>query len=128
VRGDVTNPRFRDLQSGVALGSNIEQGVKFVIQRAGDDRPLDVTVVPDVQGLAPMIGITSPRTTTLGAPPGSRAGGGEQSDRAPRSPVAGGWGRAGRVLRCVAGPWFPRAGGALVMSLWGENALGVAAF
>ena len=31
--GDIENPRFRDLQQRVALGDNLDKGVKFVVRR-----------------------------------------------------------------------------------------------
>ncbi len=67
--GDIDNPRFRDLQNRVALGDNIDKGVKFVVRRAGVAEPLDFTIFPDPTGLAPRIGILSASTTTLAKPP-----------------------------------------------------------
>jgi len=67
--GDVENPRFKDLQSSVALGSNLQDGVKFTIRRPGVAEPMPFTIFPDLTGLAPRIGIISASTTTLAKPP-----------------------------------------------------------
>lgn len=68
--GDIHNPRFKDLQSRVLLGDNLDQGVKFVVERPGQSKPIDFTLIPDRNKLlAPMIGIGNATTTTLGDPP-----------------------------------------------------------
>ncbi|MBI2825051.1 MAG: site-2 protease family protein [Planctomycetia bacterium] len=67
--GNVRNPRFRDLKSGVVLGNNIEQGVPFVVRREGQPDLLHFTIVPEKIGLAPRVGIGVPETTTLADPP-----------------------------------------------------------
>ncbi len=73
--GDVKHPMFRDLQRDVNLGDNLDQGVKFVIERPGVEEPLTFNVVPDraPDRLAPMIGIAGPRTRELSQPPVSPA-------------------------------------------------------
>jgi regulator of sigma E protease len=67
--GDIENPRFRDLQQRVALGDNLDEGVKFVVERDGASEPLEFTIYPDPTGLAPRIGILSASTTQLAKPP-----------------------------------------------------------
>ena len=57
--GEVKNPRFRDLQTGVSLG-NLENGIPFVIQRPGQDEPIKVTLRPDTSLGVPLIGIVGP--------------------------------------------------------------------
>ncbi len=73
--GEVKHPMFRDLQRDVNLGDNLESGVKFVVQRPGTKEPLTFKVTPDrgPDRLAPMIGITGPRTRELAKPPVSPA-------------------------------------------------------
>lgn len=63
--GHVKNPRFRDLQTGVVLGDNLEEGVPFVVERPGVAEPLTLRIVPDRSLGAPVIGITSSSTTQL---------------------------------------------------------------
>ena len=67
--GDIENPRFRDLQQRVALGDNLDKGVKFVVERDGSSEPIEFTIYPDPTGLAPRIGIPSASTTQLAKPP-----------------------------------------------------------
>ena len=67
--GDIENPRFRDLQQRVALGDNLDKGVKFVVERDGSSEPIEFTIYPDPTGLAPRIGILSASTTQLAKPP-----------------------------------------------------------
>ena len=67
--GDLKNPRFRDLQQGVLLGSSRDHGVKFVIQRPGVKEPFTRNILPDFSRGAPMIGVTSPSSTILRTPP-----------------------------------------------------------
>ncbi|HVU87046.1 MAG TPA: site-2 protease family protein [Pirellulales bacterium] len=67
--GDIENPRFRNLQQRVALGDNLDKGVKFVVEREGASEPLEFTIYPDPTGLAPRIGIFSASTTQLAKPP-----------------------------------------------------------
>ena len=63
--GDLKNPRFRDLQSRVALG-NMEQGVPMMIKRQGYDEPLSMMLRPEHgKGLVPTIGVASPLTLIL---------------------------------------------------------------
>lgn len=73
--GEVKHPMFRDLQRDVNLGDNLESGVKFVVERPGTKEPLTFKVTPDrgPDRLAPMIGITGPRTRELSTPPVSPA-------------------------------------------------------
>ncbi|MEX0714891.1 MAG: site-2 protease family protein, partial [Pirellulales bacterium] len=66
---DIKNPRFRDLQASVMLGDNLDQGVRFVVERKGAEEPLEFVVVPDRNRLAPMIGMKSAHTTQLDKPP-----------------------------------------------------------
>lgn len=67
--GDVKNPVFRDLQTGVALGDNIDEGVDFVVQRPGIDDLLTFKVVPRRRKLIPQIGMSNGWTNQLAAPP-----------------------------------------------------------
>ena len=70
--GNVKNPVFRDLQTGVALGDNIDEGVDFVIKRPGVDEPLKLKVYPRRRKLLPQIGMTNAHTNTLAARPSKR--------------------------------------------------------
>src|SRR6185437_6749490 len=79
--GDVKNPMFRDLQRGIHFGDNLDQGVEFVVERPGVEKPIELTVFPDTGGpgrLAPMIGIGNGVERELSKPPVS-----------PYSPLAG---------------------------------------
>lgn len=67
--GDVENPLFRDLQSGVALGDDIDEGVRFVVERPGVAKRVEFNLVPDRTRLAPMIGMFAASTTQLTTPP-----------------------------------------------------------
>ena len=71
--GEVENPRFRDLRSGVILG-DVEQGVPLVIRRPGREELLSLTIHPDRIGLAPTIGVTSPVALELDEAYPTRAG------------------------------------------------------
>lgn len=68
--------RFEDLRRSVSLG-DIDQGVPMTIERPGAKEAIAVRIEPDRKGLAPTIGITNPRKTSLGEPvaamPGSVA-------------------------------------------------------
>jgi regulator of sigma E protease len=64
--GDLQNPRFRDLQSGVILSGG---KVKFVVQEPGSKETHTVYIVPDQIRGAPTIGVTSPLTTKLSPKP-----------------------------------------------------------
>jgi regulator of sigma E protease len=64
--GDVKNPVFRDLQTGVALGDNIDKGVEFVVKRPGVDEPLHLKVYPRRRKLVPLIGMTNGDTCEIG--------------------------------------------------------------
>ncbi|MGH6991675.1 MAG: PDZ domain-containing protein, partial [Stellaceae bacterium] len=57
--GDVKNPVFRDLQTGVALGDHIDEGVDFVVQRAGVEEPLKLKIFPRRRKLLPQIGMSN---------------------------------------------------------------------
>lgn len=61
--GDVENPRYRDLQSGVVLG-DLENGVHMTIDRAGQP-PFSVVLKPDADTNIPMIGVLSPLSLKL---------------------------------------------------------------
>ena len=70
--GDQKNPLFRDLQRGVNLGDDLHKGVKFVVDRPGVEKPLELTVFPERRGagrLAPMIGIGNGNERELYSPP-----------------------------------------------------------
>ena len=58
--------RFRDLRTAVML-ANLDEGVNFLIERAGVDKPFLVNVKPDPDKnrMRPTIGVTPPETTTL---------------------------------------------------------------
>jgi len=63
--GDRLNPRFRHLQSGIALG-DLENGVRLKIERTGHDEPMTLTLLPEEgKGRVPTIGIRSPSTPTI---------------------------------------------------------------
>src|SRR5262249_45219412 len=64
--GDVKNPVFRDLQTGVALGDNIEDGVDFVVQRPGVDELLKLKIYPRRRKLIPLIGMSNGHTNQVG--------------------------------------------------------------
>jgi regulator of sigma E protease len=71
--------KFRDMQEAVRLSDNVQRGIPIVVHRPGLQEPKTFTVKPDSSGLLPMIGISSPWTTSLqkkGLPctPGSAAG------------------------------------------------------
>jgi regulator of sigma E protease len=63
--GEVKNPVFRDLQTGVALGDNIEDGVDFVVRRPGVDEPLEFKIFPRRRKLIPLIGMTNGHTNQV---------------------------------------------------------------
>ncbi|HWB07783.1 MAG TPA: site-2 protease family protein [Pirellulales bacterium] len=63
--GDVKNPVFRDLQTGVALGDNIEDGVDFVVRRPGVEEPLSLKIFPKRRKLIPLIGMTNGHTNQV---------------------------------------------------------------
>lgn len=67
--GDLRNPRFRDLQSSVVLGDDLDEGVPFIVDRPGVDEHLSLRIVPDRKRGAPTIGAASAGTTTLRNPP-----------------------------------------------------------
>ena len=67
--GDRENPRFRDLQSRVVLGDNLENGVKFYVSRPGDSDTELFTLYPVKTGLAPRVGVVSASITSLATPP-----------------------------------------------------------
>lgn len=64
---DIKNPRFRDLQTNVALGDHLEKGVDFKIRR--DGKTLNINLKPDTDGRHPTIGVTPEHTATLANPP-----------------------------------------------------------
>ncbi|MGH8165219.1 MAG: site-2 protease family protein, partial [Rhodanobacteraceae bacterium] len=70
--GDVKKPVFRDLQTGVALGDNIDEGVDFVVRRPGVEELLRFKVFPRRRKLLPQIGMTNAHTNTLAAAPVKR--------------------------------------------------------
>jgi regulator of sigma E protease len=57
---------FKELQKKVTLG-DLSQGVAFTVRRPGEDRDLDVTLRPDTDGGAPMVGLSGPLSLTLPA-------------------------------------------------------------
>jgi regulator of sigma E protease len=63
---DIKNPRFRDLQTNVALGDHLEKGVDFTIRR--DGKTLNINLKPDTDGRHPTIGVTPEHTATLRDP------------------------------------------------------------
>lgn len=70
--GDKQNPMFRDLQRGIHLGDDLEQGVKVVVDRPGVEKPLELKVYPEGRGagrLAPIIGIGNGSERELFSPP-----------------------------------------------------------
>jgi len=68
---DVMKPRFRDLQKGVILGNRLEDGVQFIVRRAGEEKPIDLMIYPvrPKKGLAPRIGVGPSETTIFDDPP-----------------------------------------------------------
>ncbi|REK15607.1 MAG: PDZ domain-containing protein [Planctomycetota bacterium] len=81
--------RFRDLMSAVALG-DMNEGVDFLIEREGVEKPFLVNIKPDIQDgrLVPMIGVASPHVPTLksnpmvlGATPAAETGKFEPGDK-----------------------------------------------
>ncbi len=56
--GNVVNPRFDDLRTGVTLG-DVDKGIPFTIDRAANDKPEDIMLFPDSSLGLPMIGIIS---------------------------------------------------------------------
>ncbi|HEV3340803.1 MAG TPA: site-2 protease family protein [Pirellulales bacterium] len=101
--GDVKNPVFRDLQTGVALGDNIDEGVDFVVRRPGVDEPLKFKIFPRRRKLIPLIGMTNGHTNQVAlvlpgtfstAKPESNAAGLKAGDRVVAvngTKVAEGW-------------------------------------
>jgi regulator of sigma E protease len=67
--GNVVNPRFDELRTGVTLG-DVEKGIPFTIGRARDNKPEDIMLYPDSSLGVPMIGITSARESQLIGLPG----------------------------------------------------------
>lgn len=65
----VNNPVFHDLQTGIALGDNLEQGVEFDVRRRGSDQTETLVLVPEVRGRRPMIGMQPNTDRILGKPP-----------------------------------------------------------
>jgi regulator of sigma E protease len=70
--GEVKNPVFRDLQTGVALGDNIDEGVDFVVKRPQQEELLKFKVFPRKRKLIPQIGMGNGWTNRLAAPPVKR--------------------------------------------------------
>jgi len=56
---------FRELRTGISLGDNLANGVTLSVRRPGVSEPFQVTVVPDVTGNMPTIGVRYPETTRL---------------------------------------------------------------
>ncbi|MGL4514644.1 MAG: site-2 protease family protein [Lacipirellulaceae bacterium] len=57
----LTDPSYKQLQEGVLLGDT-DKGVSLVVERAGSE-PRTLTILPDLDGPLPMIGVTpSPST------------------------------------------------------------------
>lgn len=65
----VKNPVFHDLQTGIALGDNLEQGVEFDVRRHGSDKTETIVLVPEVRGRRPTIGMHPNTNCVLGKPP-----------------------------------------------------------
>lgn len=65
----VKNPVFHDLQTGIALGDNLEQGVEFEVRRRDSDQTETLVLVPAVHGRRPMIGMQPNTARILGKPP-----------------------------------------------------------
>ncbi len=59
--GNVVNPRFDDLRTGVTLG-DVDKGIPFTIDRAATDKPEDIMLFPDSSLGLPMIGIIRRKT------------------------------------------------------------------
>jgi regulator of sigma E protease len=70
--GNVNNPRFDDLRTGVTLG-DVEKGIPFTIDRAADSKSEDIKLFPDSSLGLPMIGITSAQDAQLIDRPGFHA-------------------------------------------------------
>lgn len=66
--GSEKNPIFRDVQMGVPLADDIEQGVDFVVRRAGHDEPITINLVPEKKGLIHQVGMRSAHTRRLAEP------------------------------------------------------------
>lgn len=74
--------RFRDMQEAVSLADDGGEGVPIVVERPGTSRPIALSVQRDKQRGVPMIGITSPLTTTLVREDGQVADPGSAASRA----------------------------------------------
>jgi regulator of sigma E protease len=57
--------KFNDLRKRVTLGDNLADGVPIKLQRPGVDEPIELHITPTSSGLAPTIGVFSPRIATL---------------------------------------------------------------
>src|SRR5436853_4399475 len=62
--GDIENPRFRDLQTGVTLG-NSDRGVEFEIYRPSTEKTFVARIQPDTSLGVPMVGVEGPAEPTL---------------------------------------------------------------
>lgn len=67
--GKVKKPAFRDLQTGIALGDNLDQGVDFEVRRHDTGKIETLTLVPEVRRRRPTIGMHPDTACTLGKPP-----------------------------------------------------------
>jgi regulator of sigma E protease len=65
--GDIKNPSFTDLMSGVTLG-DLENGIPFTIRRVATGEEDTITLKPrQVSGRLPKVGIVSPSSLRLGS-------------------------------------------------------------
>jgi regulator of sigma E protease len=63
--GDIKNPSFTDLMSGVTLG-DLENGIPFTIRRVATGKEDTITLKPRQDGGLARVGIVSPRSLRLG--------------------------------------------------------------
>lgn len=66
--GDVKNPIFQDLRTGIALGDNLEQGIEFDVRRRGGENTETLVLVPAIRGRRPIIGVQPNTGRVLGKP------------------------------------------------------------
>ena len=67
--GKVKKPVFRDLQTGIALGDNLDKGIEFEVRRHGTGKVETVTLVPEVRRRRPTIGMHPNTNCLLAKPP-----------------------------------------------------------
>ncbi|HET6881386.1 MAG TPA: site-2 protease family protein [Pirellulales bacterium] len=66
--GDEKDIIYRDIQIGIPLADNIQEGVKFVIERPGSSEPITINIFPEKRGLIHQIGIIPAHTRELEKP------------------------------------------------------------